>query len=534
MGQAVSLTIGSTGSHFASLFTLIPIVWLLVSLVFLKLPAYKACTIGLSLSIIIATVIFQMPHILAWEAALEGAALALLPILWVIFSAFYMYNLSLKTGAMDQIKNFMFHVSGDRRIQALTIAWGFGGFLEAVAGFGTAVAIPASILTALGFEPFFAAIICLLANTIAVAFGVVGIPVTTLAKIAELPVMPLSSHIALQLFPFVVFIPFLLVFTLTKTRSGCRGIWITTLAAGLSFAIPQYVSARYLGPELPAIIGSILSFTAIIFSVKFFPPPEVWRFPHEQNNTANTPGNTVSPCVNKNIRSIRQPMLAWSPYAILLILVLGSSNLFPAVHTTLSQVNTSLLIYSGQDGKPLHIDWILTPGTLIMISAIAGALVQGASFHDLTSIFGETVLQLQKTALTVVSVVSMAKVLGYSGMVSMIAVSLAGSTGSFYPVIAPLIGALGTFITGSDTSSNVLFGQLQKNIALQIGSDPSWIAASNTSGACAGKLISPQNIAIAATATGLLGREGDILIVMIKYVSFFIAALGIITYVFAF
>lgn len=508
--------------------------WLLISLGFFKLPAYKACTIGLSLSFILAVTVFQMPYALALRAALEGAVLALLPILWVIFAAFYTYNISLKTGAMDRIKNFMSNVSGDRRIQALTIAWGFGGFLESVAGFGTAVAIPASILIALGFEPFFAAIICLLANTIAVAFGVVGIPVTTLAKITELPIMPLSINIALQLAPFVLLVPFLMVFTITKNLAGCKGIWLTTLMAGLSFTIAQYAVAKYIGPELPAIIGSIVSFITIILSVKLFPPREEWRFPHEEATLTSKIYNLFFPHMDESTGNIKQQLIAWSPYALLLILVLGSSKLIPPVNNLLSQGKSAFLIYNGEGGKPLYVDWILTPGTLIMISAILGGLIQGASCQKLATIFGETLIQLKKTAVTVISIVSMAKILGYSGMVGFIAVALAGSTGSFYPLVSPLIGALGTFITGSDTSSNVLFGLLQKNVATQIGSDPAWIAAANTSGACAGKLISPQSIAIAATATGLMGREGDILNVTIKYVCGFIIALGIIIYIFAF
>lgn len=528
MGNMInSLLLNSSVESYISLaFALMPVVWLLLSLGFFKLPAYRACFIGLALSLMIATSYFDMPYELAGRAALEGTVLALLPILWVIAAAFYTYNISLMTGAMKRIKNMMYSVSGDRRIQALAIAWGFGGFLESVAGFGTAVAIPASILIALGFEPFFAAVICLIANTIAVAFGVVGIPVTTLAKVTDLPVMPLTLDIALQLTPFVLLVPFLIVYTVTKSWKGFTGVWMITLMAGTSFAVTQFLIAKYVGPEVPAIIGSVISFATIIICARLFPPAKEWRFPHETNKQeANIPYGK---------RYVKKQIIAWIPYLLLLILVLGTSKLFPFINNSLSQVKSALLIYNGPGGKPLYIDWILTPGTLIMISAILGGLIQGATTKDLIIIFGQTALQLKKTIVTVVCIVSMAKVLGYSGMVSSIAVALANSTGSLYPFFAPLIGALGTFITGSDTSSNVLFGQLQKNVATQIGTDPTWIAAANTSGASAGKLISPQSIAIAAAATGLTGKEGAILNVTVKYVCIFVAALGMLTYWFAF
>ena len=520
------LSNSSAESYISLAFALIPVVWLLVSLGFFKLPANRACFIGLALSLIIATSYFNMPYELVGRAALEGVVLAVLPILWVIVAAFYTYNISLMTGAMKRIKNMMYSVSGDRRIQALAIAWGFGGFLESVAGFGTAVAIPASILIALGFEPFFAAVICLIANTIAVAFGVVGIPVTTLAKVTDLPVMPLTLDIALQLTPFVLLVPFLIVYTVTKSWKGFTGVWIITLMAGISFAVAQFLIAKYIGPEVPAIIGSVISFATIIVCARLIPPAIEWRFPHETDQqTAN---------IHHRKKHLKQQIIAWIPYLLLLLLVLGTSKLFPFINNSLGEIKSALLIYNGPGGKPLYIDWILTPGTLIMISAILGGLMQGATTKDLIIVLGHTTLQLRKTIVTVVCIVSMAKVLGYSGMVTSIAVFLASSTGSLYPFVAPFVGALGTFITGSDTSSNVLFGQLQKSVATQIGTDPSWIAAANTSGASAGKLISPQSIAIATTATGLTGKEGAILNVTVKYVCIFVVALGILTYWFAF
>jgi lactate permease len=512
------------GMFMSALLAFIPLLWLLVSLGIMKMPAYKACIIGLVLSFVIAIVGWGMPFILSIRAALEGVVLALWPIIWVILAAIFTYNVTLKTGAMETIKGFMGSLSGDRRIQALIIAWGFGGFLEAAAGFGTAVAIPASILIGLGFNPFFAAVICLIANTVPVAFGAVGIPITTLAKVADVDVMQLTYYTALQLTPFVMVVPLALVLILTKSMSGLKGVVSTALVAGVSFAIPQLLVAKFIGPELTAIVGSIVSMFCTAMWARISPPKEDWKFPFE-DKAATTPQKTAV--------SLTDQMIAWSPYVLLFVLILGTSKFFPAINSTLGQVKSMLFIYNGPEGKPMGVDWLITPGTLIMIAAVVGGLVQGASITALVETFGRTVVQLQKTILTIVAIVSMAKVMGYSGMIAAIALALAKVTGPFYPVIAPAIGALGTFVTGSDTSANVLFGALQKQTALAIGADPTWVTASNTTGATAGKMISPQSIAVACSATGQEGQEGAILAVTIKYCIVYVIVVGVMVYAFA-
>jgi len=508
---------------------LTPIVWLLVSLGYFKLPAHKACPIGLALSLAIAILFWQMDALLALKATLEGAVFAAIPILWVILAAFFAYNLSLYTGAIDQIKKLMMHFSADRRIQALIIAWGFGSFMESVAGFGTAVAVPAALLIALGFEPFRAAVVCLIANTVAVAFGVIGIPVTTLARITDLPISAISLDIGLQLTPFVLLIPFVVVYNVTGSMAALHGVWLITLVAGASFGATQFFVAQYIGPELPAIAASLASFASIVLMSRLYPPAKVWLFPQE-TASAVAPINGTEETDDLDVCA---QLVAWLPYLLLLMFVLCTSRIFPAVNSFFSQFRSFWPIYDGAGGKPLSIDWLLTPGTIVMLSALIGGFVQGASLRDLAKVLCATILQLRKTMVTVISIVSMAKVLGYSGMIGSIASMLAESTGAFYPAFAPLIGALGTFITGSDTSSNILFGLLQKQTALQLGLNPEWIAAANTSGACIGKLISPQSISIAATATGLLGKEGDLLSVTFRYATFFLLGLGLITFWFS-
>ena len=509
--------------------SLLPIIWLFVSLGLLKIPAHKACPAGVFLSLAIAISFWQMDVVLALKATLEGAVFAVIPILWVIVAAFYAYNISLHTGATDQIKKLMKHFSADRRIQALIIAWGFGSFMESVAGFGTAVAVPAALLIALGFEPFRAAVVCLIANTVAVAFGVIGIPVITLARITDLPIGALSFDIGLQLTPFIFLVPFFVVYTVTGNFSSISGVWIITLVAGASFGLTQFLVSQHVGPELPAIAASLVSFASIVLFSRLFPISKVWRFPQDETSHAGLLNETKE----DNSINAKAQLIAWLPYLLLLVFVLGTSRIFPAIHAACSQFRSFWPIYDGPDGKPLVIDWLLTPGTLVMLSALIGGLVQGASLKDLAKLLGKTLLQLRKTMVTVISIVSMAKVLGYSGMISSIAVTLADGTGVLYPFFAPFIGALGTFITGSDTSANILFGLLQKQTALRLGLSPEWIAAANTSGACIGKLISPQSISIAATATGLLGREGDLLSVTFRYAAVFLFGLGGITFLFA-
>ncbi|MBP2655870.1 MAG: lctP [Firmicutes bacterium] len=506
------------GIGLSALIAFIPLLWLLVSLGVWKMPAHKTCFIGMVLSMVLALIGWQMPLNLVVKGALDGAVLAIWPILWVIFAAIFTYNITLKTGAMDKIKGVMASFSSDRRVQALLIAWGFGGFLEAAAGFGTAVAIPAAILISLGFNPFFASVLCLIANTVPVAFGAVGIPVITLAKVADVDLLRLTLDTAIQLTPFVIIIPLALIWIMTRSLSGLKGIIGMAIVAGVFFALPQLLIAAYMGPELTAIVGSVLSMVGIAVWNKISPPKEEWRFPGESAaGQKNAEAKTT----------FGEQCIAWSPYVLLFILILGTnSTVFPALSKALGAIQTTISIYDGPGGKPSTIAWLLTPGTLIIIGALIGGRLQGASGSDIIAVFKKTCVQLQKTTITVVSIVALAKVMGYCGMVSDIAVALAQTTGSFYPFIAPIIGALGTFVTGSDTNSNVLFGALQKQTAVQIGADPVWITAANTTGATAGKMISPQSIAIATSATGQVGMEGDILRATVGYCLLYTVLLG--------
>ncbi|WP_378954765.1 L-lactate permease [Pelosinus sp. sgz500959] len=507
----------------SSLVGFIPLFWLLISLGWLKIAAPKACFIGLIITITLAMFSWNMPGALTLRAGLEGSVYAFFPIIWVIIAALFTYNLSVKTGAMDNIKHQIANLSTDRRIQALLIVWGFGGFLEAMAGFGTAVAIPAAILIGLGFDPFFAAAFCLISNTAPTAFGAIGIPVTTLSGVANVPLLPLTFDVALQLTPLVILIPFILVIIMTKKLSGLKGVIGATLIAGGSFAAVQLLVAKYLGPQLTAVLGSVTSMVLTTIWVKLFPPKTVWKFPSEQDVTTET-------SVEGSTESVGR-LTAWLPYILLLVLILGTSSLVPILNEPLNTLMSIYNIYTGPGGHQLEVNWFITPGTLIMIAAIIGGRIQGASFAEMSTTLFKTIALLPKTIVTVICIISMAKIMGYSGMVSAIALGLANATGNSYPAIAPAIGALGTFVTGSDTSSNILFGALQKQTAIEIGANSTWITASNMAGATAGKMISPQSIAIAASSTGLTGREGDLMGVTFKYCILFCIILGTLVFV---
>ena len=498
-------------SYLLFALALIPIIFLIVSLGVYNRPAYKAGLWSVVIAGVLALAVFDMTPMGIVTAILEGAALAIWPIMIVIVAAIFTYNLAQHTKSMDIINKMLSSISTDKRIQVLILAWGFGGFLEAVAGYGTAVALPASILAALGFNPLFAAVISLIANTVPTAFGAVGIPVSTLAQVTGLEVTTLSYIIVLQLTLFIIVIPFILVLMTGGSWKSLKGVTGITLASGLAFAIPQIFVANYLGAELPALVGSLASMAVTIGMALIF----------HKDKQAKT----------KEVVTVAEGFKAWLPYLLILIFILITSPLVPPVYEFVSHIKSSVTIYQGPGAAVTTFKWVGTPGVLIIFAAIIGSLVQGATLKEIASVFIKTVKQLTKSALTVIAIVSLAKIMGYSGMIVSIATVLVMVTGSFYPFFAPMLGTLGTFVTGSDTSSNILFGPLQIEVAEAIGVDPYWLAAANTSGATGGKMISPQSIAVATSATGLIGQEGTIFKSTVKFCLGYVFVLGILVYV---
>ncbi|MDU4257201.1 MAG: L-lactate permease [Intestinibacter bartlettii] len=489
---------------------MIPVLWLIVSLGVLKMPAHKTCSFTVILTLAIAIICWRMKFIDGITATVEGMAIALWPILLVIVAALFTYNLAVETKTMDVIKKMLSSITTDKRIQVLILAWGFGGFLEAVAGYGTAVAIPASILASLGFNPLFAAVICLLANTVPTAFGALGIPVTTLATVTGLEVVHLSYVTSIQLAGFIVLIPFLLVILTEKSIKALKGVIGITLVSGITFAVPQIFIAKYLGADLPALVASICSMACTILMAKAMNKEKV-----------ETKEDKIG---------LKEGVLAWLPYILLCGLILIASPLVPSINSLLAKASSNIHIYTGDATSTTAFSWINTPGMMILIATFIAGLIQKLKFTYMLDVLKRTIIQLKTSFITIMSIVAISKIMSHSGMTSSISFGLCAITGSFYPLIAPLLGAIGTFVTGSDTSANILFGALQTEAAKSLSIDPYWIAAANTAGATAGKMISLQSIAIATSATGLIGSEGKILSTTVKYCLGYVIILGLIVY----
>ena len=444
------------------------------------------------------------------------------PICLVIIAAIFTYNLTVHTKNMDLIKRMLTSVSRDKRILILIIAWGFGGFMEGMAGFGTAVAIPASILCGLGISPIFAATVCLVANATPTAFGSIGIPTITAASVSGLDPRGVAVAVVMQLAVLVVLTPFLMMIMTGGSVKGLKGIGMITLLSGLGFIIPEYLTAKFVGAELPAVIGSVCSMVITILAAKLLKKNEDPEYILKDLDDSEHSGSEPL--------GLKKAVLAWLPFLLILLFLLITSSLVPAVHDPLASVKSSVQIYTGAGAVPYTFTWLATPGVLIFLAALIGGKAQGASWKEIGMVLKDTLIQMFKTVLTIVSVLATAKVMGYSGMISDIAALIVAVTGSFYPLVAPLIGSIGTFVTGSATSSSVLFTGLQVQTAHTLGMNDVWLAAANTVGSTAGKIISPQSIAIAVAATGTVGKESSILNGSMKYFILFIVLYGVIAF----
>lgn len=493
---------------------IIPVLLLIILMAFFKMSGDKSSVISLVVTMLIAFFGFHFPVDDLLFSFLYGALKAVSPILIIILMAIFSYNVLLKTEKMEIIKQQFSSISTDKSIQVLLLTWGFGGLLEAMAGFGTAVAIPAAILISLGFKPVFSATVSLIANSVATAFGAIGTPVLVLAKETNLDVLVLSANVVLQLSVLMFLIPFVLLFlTDSKLKSLPKNIFLSLLVGGVSLG-SQYIAARYMGAESPAIIGSILSIIVIVAYGKLTASKK------EKARKSTLKGLEV--------------LNAWSIYLLILFLIILTSPLFPGLRTTLENnwvtrislpINDSTMNYT--------VSWLTHAGVLLFVGTFVGGLIQGAKIWELFAVLWNTVKQLKKTFITVICLVSLSTIMDTAGMISVIATVLAVATGSLYPLFAPVIGCLGTFITGSDTSSNILFGKLQANVAGHIQVSPDWLSAANTVGATGGKIISPQSIAIATSAGNQQGKEGEILKSAIPYALAYVVITGVIVYIFS-
>ena len=507
---------------------IIPIAWLIVSMTAFKMSGFNACGIGLIITAVECIAVYGMGIMEVATGALEGALAAIWPIGIIMFGAMFVYNLSLRTGGMDVIKNMLASVSNDKRVTALILGWCFGNFMEGIAGFGTAVAIPAAMMVGLGFDPIASAVICLIGNAASPAFGAIGTPTISAyntAGFAEMGIdmLKLSSPTALLLAGLCIISPFVIVILVGGSTKALKGMIPITVVSVVSFYVPFYVISAFVGPELSVTIGALVSLVAVVLMGRKSNAdiPEEYLLEKKDEQAAQASQAKPEMSVVK----------AWIPYILIVIFILGSSKLVPQINQALGAIKSSVVIYSGEGAGTLSFSWINTPGVWMFLAGIIGGIIQGASVSDLGQEFVATIKKYWKAVATVVFIVAIAKLMGYAGMVIALANGLVALTGSFYPFIAPIIGGIGCFVTGSATSACVMFAKLQTEIASQLNIDPAWLVAANSAGATAGKMISPQSIAMAAAAISVAGSDGKIMSATLKWCILYLVILCVCCYV---
>ena len=510
---------------------LLPIILFLVMLAVLKfspmISAYSSLAVAVVLSFLVPS--WRMPVGGIVGSILEGFAVAWMPIGFVVIAAIFAYDLSVKTGKIETVKKMLGNITTDQRALALILAWGFGVFIEGVAGYGTAVAIPLAIMVSLGFNPLNAAVICLIANTTPTAFGTVGLPVTTMANMLKLSSNEISLYVSLLLFPIMFFIPFIIVFMANKERKGKAalggGIIPVLVAAILGYAVQPFI-AMATGAELPTILSSLLAMILMIIATKMF--------------IKNEDGFEA-----QNV-SVKDGILAWLPYILMVILIIGTSPMVHAVHEALEHTNSVFNFTFGNanafndikgDVSKANVTfkWLLAPGAPILIATVIAGYFQGAKTKEMVHTLKHTIVHKIPSLVVIMGIVALSVVMKHSGMINSIAQGFQMLMGDKFALISPFLGTIGTFVTGSDLSSNLLFGNLQTNVAegLRAGHEPlkALFIAANTAGATGGKMISPQNIAIAASTVGLMGQEGTMLGKTLKFSLMYAVILGILVFV---
>ncbi len=555
------------GSLFlTALVAMLPLVALFVLLGGLRMTAWKAALISLAVSIVVAVVAYAMPVGQALLAGTEGAAFGFFPILWIVINAIWVYNMTVVTGHFDVLRRSFARVSDDQRIQAVIIAFCFGALLEALAGFGTPVAITSVMLIALGFRPLKAAVVALVANTAPVAFGALAVPITTLATVSGLPEHTLASMVGRQTPLLGVFVPMALVFIIDRGK-GVRETLPATLTCGVAFAVAQYVTSNFISTQLTDIVASLVGALSVVLLLRVWQP--AGRFVESEQDevvtagggaqavaereglpTATSPSTATSamPAGGSDARrshaggsdhpvgegvgsreelaardaaahDTRSDVLrAYAPYLIIVALFVltqlpGIKDFFASKWGNPSFTWPGLDLQSA-DGKPstiptFKLGWLSAAGTLMIIAGLITIPVIGIKPGRALRVYGETYRQLAAAIVTVMAVLGLAYVMNASGETATLGKWLAAS-GALFALLSPILGWLGVAVTGSDTSSNSLFGALQVQAAKETGLSPLLMAAANSSGGVLGKMISPQNLAIAAAAVGMSGKEGDI------------------------
>ena len=543
---------------WSSLVAVLPLLTLFVLLGGLRVRAWLASLIGLAVALLVAILAYGMPVGQALLAGTEGAVFGFFPILWIVINALWIYQMTVSTGHFDVLRRSFGSVSDDQRVQAVIIAFCFGALLEALAGFGTPVAICTVMLIALRFSPLKAAVVALVANTAPVAFGAIAVPITTLASVTGLPEEALGAMVGRQTPILAVFVPFVLVGLVDGAR-GLRETWPVALVAGLVFGVAQFVTSNFISLALTDIVAALLAAGAVVLLVRIR-PPRPRRGPG--GRTAGHPGDgervlrrrgdgggdagtgttsaTDAPAGSDHddhTRDTRRDVvLAYAPY--LIIILMFSLQQIPFVDDALSATTVKFnwpgLNVMTEAGKPVStqaftLNWLESAGTILLFAGIVTALVLRVRPGVAVAAYGRMLVQLRTAIVTVMAVLALAYVMNTSGQTLTLGGLLAG-TGGFFAVLSPVLGWLGVAVTGSDTSANSLFGALQVTAAEGAGLDPILLAAANSSGGVLGKMVSPQNLAIAASAVAMAGREGEILRKVLLWSIVFLAGMCVLVY----
>ena len=511
---------------------LLPIVFFFVTLAVLRWQGYLAGLGTIALTVIIALTVYRMPAGLALRATANGMAYGLWPISWIILNAVFLYKLSVKSGQFQIIRASVVSITEDQRLQVILIGFAFGAFLEGSAGFGAPVAITAAILAALGLNPLYAAGLCLIANTAPVAFGALGIPILVAGKTAGVDPNLVGQMAGRQLPLLSLFVPFFLVWLMDGFK-GVRQTWPAILVAGGAFAVTQFFTSNYIGPQLPDITSALVCLVATTAFLKLWHPAESFAFAAAKSTGASRHSPSGAEVVARAGYTTGQILKAWSPFKTL-VAASGSLNFtvlsfkIPGLHEVVIRV-APVVAKSTPYAAIYTLDLLSATGTGILISALLSMVVLGISVRDGVGVFKDTLIDLTKPIFTIACVLGFAFIANYSGISSTLALALA-STGQLFPFFAPMLGWLGVFLTGSDTSGNALFSSLQSITAHQIQVSDILMVAANSTGGVTGKMISPQSIAVACAAVGLVGRESELLRFTVKWSLLFLLIICVVTY----
>jgi lactate permease len=524
----------------SAIFAALPLITLFILLGGLKWKAHRAAIASLVIALLVAIVVYSMPAGQALDAAVLGACFGLFPIMWIVWNAIWIYNMTDATGHFAVLRRSFASVSDDQRIQAVIIAFSFGALIEALAGFGAPVAITAAMLMALGFQPIKAAAVALVANTAPVAFGAIATPIITLSEVTSLPKDDLGAMVGRQT-PFLALIVPLILIAMVDGRRGVRQTWPAAVVGGVAFAIGQFACSNYVSVEITDIVASLLSAAAIVALLRVWQPAEPLQ--GERFTRPAIAGASTADAVHEREMhrrsddthdSRRDVLLAYAPYVII-VAVLSLAQWGPikdaldGLTREIDWPGLNVLNAAGEEPAPsvFKLNWAITPGTLLLVSGLLTMVVLRFSPGRALRVYGQTLNQLKWATLTVATVLALAYVMNFSAQTLTLGQWIAGA-GGILAFLSSIIGWLGVAVTGSDTSSNALFGGLQVQAAQEAGVNSTLLAAANSSGGVLGKMISPQNLAIGAAAVGLAGQEGDLFRTVLKWSLLLLAIMCVI------